>query len=318
VILALAGGVGGAKLAAGLQGMLGPDLTVVVNTGDDFEHLGLSISPDLDTVMYTLAGLNNTQTGWGLAGETWSFMGMMEKLGGETWFRLGDRDLAVHVERTRRLAAGEPLSAVTAALCARLGVRARVAPMSDDPVHTVVLTGEGELAFQDYFVRLKCEPVLKGLRFDGAASARMGQAFAAALDDASLRGIVVCPSNPYLSVQPILEVPGVRGRLEGRRVPLAAVSPIVGGRAIKGPAAKILRELGREASALEVARHYRGLADVFVLDQADAALAGEVEALGMRAVVTDTIMRDAASAAALGRRVLDALRECTPRERSAR
>jgi LPPG:FO 2-phospho-L-lactate transferase len=306
MILALAGGVGGAKLAAGLQEVLGGELTVAVNTGDDFEHLGFHISPDLDTVMYTLAGISNTATGWGLAGETWAFMEMLEKLAGETWFQLGDKDLAVHAERTRRLAAGESLSSITAALCARLGVTARVVPMSDDPVRTVVLTDGGELAFQDYFVRLKCEPALKGLRFDGASAARMSQGFAAALDAAE--AIVICPSNPWLSVKPVLEVPGVEKKLRSHRVPVAAVSPIVGGRAIKGPAAKIMRELGHEASALEVARHYRGLADVFVLDNADAALADEVRALGMKPLVTDTVMRDTEISAALARRVLETVR----------
>ncbi len=308
MILALAGGVGGAKLAAGLQRVLGRDLTVVVNTGDDFQHLGLAISPDMDTVMYTLAGINNPETGWGLAGETWSFMEMTEKLGGETWFRLGDRDLAVHVERTRRLGAGESLSTITSDLCARLGVRAQVAPMSDHSVQTVVESDCGDLAFQDYFVRLKCDPVLKGLRFEGAASAEMSPAFDAALDDASLQGIVICPSNPWLSIAPILAIPGVEKRLRERRVPVVAVSPIVGGKAVKGPAAKIMRELGREVSALAVATHYRGLIDAFVLDQADASLAEEVAALGIRPVVTDTIMRDTDRAEALARRVVESQR----------
>jgi LPPG:FO 2-phospho-L-lactate transferase len=307
MILALAGGVGGAKLAAGLQAVLGDSITVIVNTGDDFTHLGLCISPDLDTVMYTLAGINNTETGWGLAGETWSFMAMTRKLGGETWFNLGDHDLAVHVERTRRIAEGESLSSISAALCERLGVRSKVAPMSNDTVRTLVETDRGELSFQDYFVRYRCEPVLKSLRFQGAPTARPGEAFDAALDDPSLEGIVICPSNPYLSVQPILEIPGIKARLATSRVPVIAVSPIVGGRAIKGPAAKILQELGHEAYALAVARHYRDLVDVFVMDDADAALADEVARLGMKPVVTGTIMRDAASAEALARNTVAAL-----------
>ena len=244
---------------------------------------------------------------WGLAGETWSFMAMTAKLGGETWFNLGDRDLATHIARTRRLRAGESLSAITTSLCERLGIAARIVPMSDDPVRTIVVTDTGDLSFQHYFVRLKCEPVLKALRFEGAATARPAAGLLAALDDAALGGIVICPSNPYLSVQPILEVPGIRERLAARRVPLVAVSPIVGGRAIKGPAAKILRELGHEPSALAVARHYAGLIDALVLDEADAALAPAVEALGMRAVVTDTIMRDAPSARALAQTSLDAV-----------
>jgi LPPG:FO 2-phospho-L-lactate transferase len=303
VILALAGGVGGAKLAAGLARVLGDSLTVVVNTGDDFEHLGLSISPDLDTVMYTLAGLNNREQGWGLAGETWSFMSMLERLGGETWFRLGDHDLAIHVERTRRLAAGESLSAITAALCSKLGVRCRVAPMTDDRVRTLVRTDEGTLAFQPYFVRRRCEPRLEGLSFEGAATAKPGEALQSALHEA--RAIVLCPSNPWLSIAPILALPGVRPALENRRASVVAVSPIIGGQAVKGPAAKIMRELGLESSALEVARYYSGLVDGFVMDHADAALAPAVEALGMRALVTQTLMRDADTQEALGRHTLE-------------
>jgi LPPG:FO 2-phospho-L-lactate transferase len=253
--------------------------------------------------MYTLAGINNPQTGWGLAGETWSFMDMMRRLGGETWFRLGDQDLATHVERTRRLAAGETLSQVTAAFCARLGVRARVVPMSDQAVRTVVQSDAGELAFQDYFVRLRCEPAVRGLRFDGA-SAAVGAPFAAAFQDASLEGIVICPSNPYLSIGPMLALNAVERSLRQRRVPAVAVSPIIAGRAVKGPAEKIMRELGREASALEVARTYRGLIDGFVLDLQDAALAPEVEALGIRAIAVDTLMSDAGHASALAREAL--------------
>ncbi|MSQ72590.1 MAG: 2-phospho-L-lactate transferase [Betaproteobacteria bacterium] len=304
MILALAGGVGGAKMAAGLHRLLGEGLTVAVNTGDDFEHLGLSISPDLDTVMYTLAGMNNPLTGWGIAGETWEFMGMLERLGGETWFRLGDRDLAVHVERTRRLAAGETLSAVTAALCTRLGILGTIAPMSDQPVRTMVESDRGELAFQDYFVRLKCEPVVRTLRFAGAAQAAPGAPFAAALADTSLAGIVICPSNPYLSVQPILEVPGVAAALRARRVPAIAISPIVGGRALKGPAAKIMRELGREISAREIARHYAGLIDGLVIDDADAALAPDIAGLGVQALVTGTVMENVATSIDLAERSL--------------
>ncbi len=309
MLLALAGGVGGAKLAAGLDRVLGEGLTVVVNTGDDFEHLGLRISPDLDTVMYTVAGLNNPVTGWGLAGETWEFMAMLERLGGESWFRLGDRDLAVHVERTRRLNAGESLSSVTAALCNRLGIRCRIVPMSDDPLRTVVLTDGGELSFQDYFVRLKCEPRVRGLRFDGAQLAAVSAACAGAFGAAALSGIVICPSNPYLSIDPILSVVGVGTRLRTRRSRAVAVSPIIGGRALKGPAAKIMAELGVEASALEVARHYRGLIDGFVLDRADAELAGAVAELGIEPFVTDTVMMDAADAAALAQRTLKFLEE---------
>ena len=305
MILALAGGVGGAKLAQGLYAVERDRLTVVVNTGDDFRHMGLCISPDLDTVMYTLAGLNNRETGWGLAGETWNFMAMTAKLGGETWFNLGDRDLAVHVERTRRLLAGESLSSVTAALCARLGLGCTVLPMSDDEVRTLVDTDRGELAFQDYFVRLHCEPVVRGLAFAGAGKARISEGFALALKDPSLRGIVIAPSNPFLSIAPMLAIPGVESALRSRRVPALAVSPIIGGKAVKGPAAKILGELGLEVSALAVARRYQGLVDGFVLDRADTALASQVEALGMRALVTDTLMTGPEAAAGLAVRMLE-------------
>lgn len=305
MILTLAGGVGGAKLAQGLYQVLGSELTVVVNSGDDFEHLGLSISPDLDTVMYTLAGLNNRETGWGLAGETWNFMAMTERLGGETWFRLGDKDLAVHVERTRRLAAGETLAAITISMCARLGLSCAVLPMSNGRVRTMVGTDQGELAFQEYFVRRHCEPRVRELRFTGADAAAMTPEFAAAWDGSDLKALVLAPSNPFLSIAPILALPGVEARLRARRVPAVAVSPIVGGKAVKGPAAKILRELGHEVSALAVARQYQGLIDGFVLDREDAALAFQAEALGMQVLVTDTIMRDPESATVLARQVLE-------------
>lgn len=307
-VLALAGGVGGAKLAHGLQAAL-PDprrLLTVVNTGDDFEHLGLSVSPDLDTVTYTLSGRANPETGWGVAGETWGFMEALAALGGPDWFRLGDRDLATHVERTRRLRAGESLSRVAAELCARLGAPSRVAPMSDDPVRTVVETaGEGELAFQEYFVRRACEPAVTGLRFDGAAAARPSAAFEAALADPQLAAVVVCPSNPYLSVDPILALPGVREQLARCPAPVVAVSPIVGGRAIKGPAAKIMAELGVEASAAAVAARYRDFLDGFVLDEADRALARAVERdAGVRVLVEATVMRTGEDRARLAAAVL--------------
>ena len=313
MILALAGGVGGAKLAAGLQAALNaPEgLLTVVNTGDDFEHLGLSICPDLDTVMYTLSGRANPETGWGLAGESWNFLEALGALGGEDWFRLGDRDLATHVERTRRLRAGATLSRVTADLCGRLGVPSRVAPMSDDPVRTVVETPDGDLPFQEYFVRRRCEPAVRGLRFEGAPAARMSAGFEAALADPGLDAVVVCPSNPYLSVDPILAVPGVRAALAGCAAPVVAVSPIVGGRAIKGPAAKIMEELGIEVSAAAVAARYRDLLDGFVLDETDRTLAAAIEsesAAGARApprvAVEQTIMRTGEDRTRLAAQVL--------------
>ena len=295
MILALAGGVGGAKLAAGLQAALDTpaDLLTVVNTGDDFEHLELSISPDLDTVMYTLSGRANPETGWGLAGETWHFLDALAALGGEDWFRLGDRDLATHVERTRRLRSGETLSRVTSDLSARLGVPSRIAPMTDEQVRTVVETGEGDLPFQEYFVRRRCEPAVRGLRFEGAPAARMSAAFESALADPSLEAVIVCPSNPYLSVDPILTVPGARAALVRCAAPVVAVSPIVGGRAIKGPAAKIMGELGVEASAAAVADRYRDFLDGFVVDDTDRPLAAEIESQGAgpRVHVEQTVMR---------------------------
>lgn len=301
-IVALAGGVGGAKLAHGLAMVLRPaDLAIVVNTGDDFRHLGLHVSPDLDTVMYTLAGLNNQVQGWGLEGETWNFMAATERMGGETWFRLGDRDLATHVERTRRLGR-ESLSAITADLCRRLGVQHAVVPMSDDPVRTLVDTDRGRLAFQDYFVRLRCAPRVRRLQFQGARQARPSAGFRAALKSDRLQAIVLCPSNPFLSIDPILSVPGIRAALKERRAPLVAVSPLIGGQAVKGPAAKIMGELDMPTTPAGIARHYRGLLDGLVIDRADAALAGELGKLPV--LVTDTLMTGAADKSRLAGEVL--------------
>jgi LPPG:FO 2-phospho-L-lactate transferase len=306
MILALAGGVGGAKLAKGLSEVLAPEeLLIAVNTGDDFEHLGLHISPDLDTMMYTLAGINDPVQGWGIAGETWSFMQALETLGGETWFRLGDRDLAMHIERTARLRAGHSLSAVTQYLCEQLKIAHRIAPMSDDSLRTIVHTSSARLTFQDYFVRWRAEPAVGRIEFDGAGQARMSAALHAALGSAMLAAVIICPSNPYLSIAPILTVPGVRDALAQRRVPVIAVSPIVAGRALKGPAAKIMRELGAEPSSLAVAEFYRGLIDALVIDEADANLSAAIGALGMQAIVTRTVMHDLQSRIALARTVVD-------------
>lgn len=291
MILALAGGVGGARLASGLVQVLAPDaLAVAVNVGDDFEHLGLSISPDLDTVMYTLAGIHNADTGWGRAGETWHCMEMLAQLGGDTWFRLGDRDLAVHIERTQRLRRGETLSAITKSFCARLAVAHAVLPVSDAPLRTRVDTDVGEFSFQDYFVRQRCEPEVTGFRFEGAAKAELSAPLARLLDSGNIEGVVVCPSNPWLSVAPMLAVAGLRTFIESKCVPVVAVSPIVAGGAIKGPAAKIMRELGLEASALGVVRHFGALVDGWVIDIQDAALAPEIERAGYAVALTDTLM----------------------------
>ena len=305
-VVALAGGVGGAKLAHGLAQVLAPEaLTIAVNTGDDFEHLGFHISPDLDTVMYTLAGLADRERGWGLAEETWNFMAALERLGGPAWFRLGDRDLATHVERTERLRQGESLGEVTRRLFSVFGVKALVVPMSDEPVRTLVQTDAGALEFQHYFVREQCRPRVRALEYRGAERARPSPPLLAALREAA--GVIVCPSNPYLSVAPILAMPGVKEALRAAR-PVVAVSPIVGGQALKGPAAKIMRELGVEPSALEVARYYRGIVDALVIDRADAALAPAIEALGMRTLVTDSVMRSDADRARLARDCLGLLR----------
>lgn len=290
MIVALAGGVGGAKLADGLAQLLRPEeLILVVNTADDFEHLGLRISPDLDTVMYTLAGIENPHTGWGAADETWSFMDALGKLGGPTWFRLGDKDLATHIERTRLMADGQPLSAVTRAFCEHLGVKHAVTPMTDSPVSTYVRSKGRILPFQHYFVRERCEPVIDSLEYRGASSAIPSPDFAAALSTHSLEAVVICPSNPYLSIDPILAIPGVRDAIHACGTVLA-VSPIVGGRAIKGPVAKIMRELSHAASSVGIARHYRALVRTLIIDNADASLRADIESAGMRAIVEDTVM----------------------------
>ena len=286
--VALSGGIGGAKLSLGLARLLGDRLTVIVNTGDDFEHLGLTISPDVDTTLYTLAGVANPETGWGRRDETWSFMKAVAELGGPTWFKLGDKDLAIHVERTRRLRAGETLTSVTAHLAARLGVAARVLPMSDEPVRTAVETEAGTLAFQDYFVREQCCPAVRCIRYDGAEAARLTAQIEAALAAPTLAGIVICPSNPWLSVDPILAVPGMRKAIRGSGAPVIAVSPIIGGKAVKGPTAKIMAELGLAADVASIARHYGDLLDALVVDMADR---GTADGLAVPASIAGTLMQ---------------------------
>ncbi len=313
----MAGGVGGARLADGLARAhrttvgddpgVPPDLTAVVNTGDDAEIHGLWISPDLDTVMYTLAGLENRTQGWGLEGETFTVHEAMGALGVDTWFLLGDRDLATHVARTAARRTGEPLSTTTARLAAALGVPARLLPVTDDRLATVVDTPDGTLDFQDYFVRRRHADPVRGVRFEGAEVARPAPGVLDALRDADV--LVVAPSNPVLSIAPLLSVPGVRQALESRSAPCVAVSPIIGGRALKGPAAEVLTALGHEPSARGVARMYAGLVDVLVVDHADAAQRADIEDLGMRVVVTDAVMRDRPDRARLAREVLAAVQE---------
>jgi len=303
-VLALSGGIGGAKLVLGLYRILPPGaLTVVANTGDDFEHLGLSISPDLDTLLYTLAGIDNAETGWGRREETWSFMAALETLGGETWFKLGDGDLAIHVERTRRLAAGESLSSITDDLRQRLMITARLLPMTDDRVRTRLRTEEGWLDFQDYFVRQGASPVVHEIYYAGASAAQANSDFLATLADENLEMVVICPSNPFLSIDPILSLPGVRAALRACRAPVVAVSPIIGGNAVKGPTAKIMAELGVPVCAVAVARHYADILDIYVADEADT---GEVGELGIPVRLTRTLMRTLEDRDALARAVLAA------------
>lgn len=305
MIVALAGGVGGARLAAGLAAVLPPrELTIVVNTGDDFEHLGFTICPDLDTVMYTLAGVNNPVQGWGRAGESWNFMTALQELGGEHWFRLGDRDLAVHVLRSMALARGTTLAALTRTLCTQFGVRHHVLPMSNAPVRTRVRIAAGELAFQDYFVRRRCRPRVTGFRYAGSRKAAAPRELQRIMRSGKVRGVVICPSNPYVSIAPILSVPEVRDWLKRRAFPVVAVSPIVGGEALKGPAAKMMRELGCDVGALGIAQHYGKWVDGWVIDERDAANQRAIERAGRAVVVTDTIMRDRRGSARLARRVL--------------
>ena len=299
LVVALSGGVGGAKLALGLSRVLPADeLLIVANTGDDFEHLGLCISPDIDTLTYVLAGLDNPATGWGRRDETWSFMETIATLGGETWFRLGDRDLALHVERTRRLGAGETLSQITADLCRRLGVAPRVLPMSDDRVRTRLHCDEGWIDFQDYFVRRQCQPVVRELAFEGADKARPQPDVLLALKS-EVRAVVICPSNPFISIEPILAVPGLRDVLIACNAPVVAVSPIVGGRAVKGPTAKMMQELGLAVSSASIAKRYDGLIDGYVVDRADAA------GISSKVHIAPTLMTTLADKEALARTVLD-------------
>jgi LPPG:FO 2-phospho-L-lactate transferase len=306
-VVAICGGIGGAKLALGLYRHLGPNsLTLVVNTGDDFEHLGLQISPDLDTVLYTLTDRINPDTGWGRAGETWNFMAALVEIGGETWFQLGDKDLALHVERTRRLHAGEPLSRITADISACFGLKARILPMSDDPLRTIVHTPDGPLSFQNYFVRERCEPSVTGIVFDGAEDARAQPEVLRALSDPSLQAVVICPSNPYLSLDPILAVPGFRAALAACPAPVVAVSPLVGGRAIKGPTAKIMAEMGIDATAQSIRAHYGDLLDGFVLDVEDAASAGSFD---LPTLVAQTVMRTLEDRERLAQAVLEFARD---------
>jgi LPPG:FO 2-phospho-L-lactate transferase len=303
-VCALAGGVGGAKLAAGLQDVLPPgDLTVVVNTADDFDLWGLHICPDLDTVMYTLAGISNPETGWGLASESFDALNMLERYGEDTWFKLGDMDLATHILRTSRLRSGETLTEVTAALSGALDVGSIILPMSDDPVSTVLETPDGRLEFQEYFVRRGQRDEVLGVELRGIEDAGPTEGVLAAISGAD--AIVLCPSNPVVSIGPLLAVPGIRESLASSSAPKVAVSPIVGGRALKGPADRMLASLGHEVSATGVARMYTGLVDGMVVDRIDEDEQSGIEALGMRALVTESVMRGAEDRARLALETLE-------------
>lgn len=289
--LAITGGIGGAKLALGLSKLLAEDeLAFIVNTSDDFEHLGLHVSPDIDTLVYTLADQNNLETGWGRRDDSWQFMSALAELGGETWFKLGDKDLAMNIERSRMLRAGASLSRVTASLAESLGVRYPILPMSDDPVRTLVHTENGQMEFQHYYVRERCEPVVTGFDYRGAASARPNPAISKWLVSAQLAGVILCPSNPFISIDPILSLPDLRDHLRRCNVPVIAVSPIVGGHAIKGPLAKMMREMSIPTKASWIAEHYCDFLDGLVMDPADEALIRDVQALGVATTSTNTVM----------------------------
>ena len=289
-LLAVTGGVGGAKLCLGLSHLFTPEqCAFVVNVGDDFKHFGLHISPDIDTLTYTLSGLSNREQGWGREGETWNFINAMKTLGGDAWFNLGDADLALHVFRTERLNKGESLSSVTAAIARTLGIKHEVLPVTDDPVPTIISTAEGELPFQEYFVKRRCEPQVNGFRFANAGSAELSPRLSALIRE-PLGGIVICPSNPYISVNPVLAAGNFSSVIKELSVPLVAVSPIVHGQAIKGPTAKIMAELDIPSTALAIARHYQHLLDGFVVDEQDRDLVAQIEDLGIKTISAQTVM----------------------------
>ena len=303
--LALSGGIGGAKLALGLEYIFNStNLMIAGNTGDDFEHFGLNISPDLDTLMYTLSGKSDLERGWGLANETWSFMKAMKEIGGETWFQLGDRDLAIHIERTRRLKEGERLSLITSSFCRKFGVKSHIVPATDDSLKTLVKTPEGILSFQHYFVRDQCRPKILGLKYEGSENAQPCPALEEALESSLLETIVVCPSNPFLSIDPILAVKGVREKLKSSNARVIAVSPIVGGDAVKGPTANNLRDLGFSVSAYTIAKYYSDFIDGFMLDKGDENEISRIESLGMQVGLADTVMTDLQSKIKLAEDVL--------------
>ena len=303
--LALSGGVGGAKLAVGLTHAVPPEeLAILVNTGDDFEHFGLHVSPDLDTLLYTLAGINNPTTGWGRDAETWSFMGALEEVGAPTWFRLGDKDLALNVLRTHALRSGTTLSEFTADMAERWGIASRIIPMSNETVRTVIETEIGPLDFQDYFVRRRCEPVAQSIQFRGASDAAPVAELEEIMTAGSLAAVIICPSNPYLSIDPILSVSGIRDALRRCGAPVVAVSPVVSGESLKGPTAKIMNELGIICSATAIAQHYRGLINGLIIDTDDASQEADIADLGMAVKLSNIVMRSAEDRCTLAKMVV--------------
>lgn len=313
-ILAITGGVGGAKLSLGLTKLLPADqLAFVVNTGDDFSHLGLHVSPDIDTLVYTLSGEANPETGWGRRDESWQFMAALRELGGDDWFALGDKDLAMHIERTRLLAGGQTLGSVTTRLAAALGVSHPIFPMCNQKLRTKVHTQDGTLDFQTYFVREKCAPVVTGFTFEGAAYSQMNPDLEAWLMDRPPTGIVICPSNPYVSIDPILQVNGLRQFLESSNVPVIAVSPVVGGEAIKGPTVKMMQELGIPNTAGSVANYYKDFLHGLVLDLRDQEQAHSIESAGIATVATQTVMRTLEDRIELARHCLEFIDQLSSR-----
>ncbi|MFT5134718.1 MAG: LPPG:FO 2-phospho-L-lactate transferase [Gammaproteobacteria bacterium] len=289
--LALSGGIGGAKLALGLSHSLDPSqLTVIANTGDDFEHLGLNISPDIDTLLYTLADMNNIELGWGRKDETWNFADACTQVGLDTWFRLGDKDLAVHVYRTQRLKEGASLSQVIKELCLRFSVSTNIVPMSDMPVRTLIESDIGTLSFQEYFVKNRCEPKVRKIRFEGTDEATLAPAFLDCLEDDELQAIIICPSNPFLSVQPILSLPGLKERIKSSAKPVIVVSPIVNGQSIKGPTAKLMQELNLACNVGTIAELYQDIATAIVIDEQDESSINGIASMGLKVHRTNIVM----------------------------
>jgi LPPG:FO 2-phospho-L-lactate transferase len=306
-IAALAGGIGASKFLLGLSSVLPPEeITIIANTGDDIELLGLRISPDIDTITYTLAGVINEATGWGLTGDTFECINWLSRYGEARWFNLGDRDLATHIYRTHQLRQGRSLTEVTDHIRRSLGVRSVILPMTDAYMPTRVVTDEGEMHFQEYFVRRRCEPRVNQIRFDGVESAQPAQGVMNAILDAD--AVIICPSNPFISIGPILAVPGLLDALKKTRAEVIAITPIIGGRALKGPAADMLRDLGHEVSARGVALVYKDFVDVFVLDELDATIEPDIKELGMRVVTTNTVMNALEDKQQLARRVLESMK----------